>query len=227
MVKIYPDFRLIEIEYELWALGQFLSFMEPQIAYLSDQDRVQTFAQLKESGWDHDEAELQLAAQELSERQDYVVPRFMRGPFVVALWACYEAGVGEVAEFVQHKQGALLGLKELRGDHVLTRSRRYFEAVLAFTLDADDARYARLADLLTIRNSLAHANGQRRAMSTEAWDKLTQALKRQGTPPDDYRGIVILSGEFVRRAFEDVNASLRDLVNRARGGPSLRIEGSA
>ncbi len=109
MPKIHIDFRLTEIEYELWALGQFLEFLEPQIVYLRDQDASRTFAQLRESGWDHDEGEIQLAAQELSERQDYVVPRFMRGPFLVSLWACYEAAVGEVAESSSAKGRKRLG----------------------------------------------------------------------------------------------------------------------
>lgn len=224
MVKIHLDLRLIEIEYELWALGEFLNYMEPQIAHLADQDRVQTFAKLREAGWEHDETEVQLAIQELSERHDYVIPRFMRGPFIVALWACYEAAVSEIAVYRKRQQGATLDLRELRGDNFLTRARRYFDAVLDSALELDEARYHRLADLLAVRNALAHANGQRRGMSFEAWDRLTEILRRHDTPPDEYRGIVVLSAEYVRHAFEDINASARDLVNRARGGPSRRIE---
>ena len=69
MPKFYPDFRFIEIEYELWALEHLLGVLEQQIAYLRDQDPVRTFAELRERGWEHDEGERQLAAQELTERK--------------------------------------------------------------------------------------------------------------------------------------------------------------
>lgn len=219
MAKLNFDLRFIEIEYELWALGQFLKFMEPQIATLQVQDEATTFRQLRESGWDDDEMELQLASQELRERQEFVVPRFMRGPFLVALWACYEAAVTEIASFIQRTKQAGLELSELRGDSLLTRARRYFDAVLLEPLDLDDSRYARLVDLMVIRHSLAHANGQRRAMTPRRWATLSDALTRNGTPADDYRGLVLLSPDYLKAAYSDVNTSLRDLVKRARAMP--------
>src|ERR1043166_7942291 len=130
MTRFSVDLRLIEIEYELWALGQFLEFIEPQIQYLHDQDRIRTFAQLREAGWDHDEAELDLASQEIRERQQYVVPRFMRGPVIVALSACFQAGRTELANYKKRELDAPLSLNEIRAEDYLKQARRYFEAVL-------------------------------------------------------------------------------------------------
>jgi hypothetical protein len=227
MTRFSVDLRLIEIEYELWALGQFLEFIEPQIQYLHDQDRIRTFAQLREAGWDHDEAELDLASQEIRERQQYVVPRFMRGPFIVALSACFQAGLTELANYKKRELDAPLSLNEIRAEDYLKQARRYFEAVLQMPVDLDEARYSRLSDMLLIRNSLAHANGQRRAMSANAWHALTDALKRRCSPADESRGVVILTAEYVKNAYTDVNACLRDLVHRCRGGPAVRKLGPA
>lgn len=219
MSFVRVDFRFMEIEYELWALGQILGLMEKQIQLVQQQDQAQTFAYLREKGWDHDEAEVDLASQELCEKQRYVIPRFVRGPYVVSLWACFEAAILELANYRQHQIGAKLSLGDLRSDTVLKRARRYFEAVLDLPLDQNEARYTRLSDLSLVRNSLAHANGQKHGMSPEAWKLLTGALERQATPPDYDRGFVILSDTYVTAAFEDVNGCVRDLVHRIKGSP--------
>src|SRR5687768_6171751 len=114
MPKIQIDLRFVEIEYELWGLGQFLSFLEPQIQEIIRQDRRNTFADLKKRGWDHDEIEVGLATQELSEREAFIIPRFMRGPFLVSLWACYESALGELANFHRQRISARLAFADVR-----------------------------------------------------------------------------------------------------------------
>jgi hypothetical protein len=214
--RIQIDLRFVEIEYELWALGQFLTFLEPQIKSLGRQDRAKTVRELKRQGWDHDETEISLAFQDLTERQEYVIPRFMRGPFIVSLWACFESSVSEIADHHKKRLHARLGLRDVRADNPLKRGRLYFDTVLRIPLERDNSRYNRLNDLLLVRNALAHANGQQRAMSPAAWKKLRLALARRKTPVNEYRGFVVLSAAFVGQAFSDVNDSLLDLVRRSR-----------
>src|SRR5688572_8272221 len=125
MALINLDWRFIEIEYELWALGHLLGVLEQQVEFLRAQDELKTFAELKERGWDHDGAERQLASQELRDRQDYVIPRFLRGPFVVSLWACYESAVREVAEYYQRKRKVELGVRDVRADNELKLLVKY------------------------------------------------------------------------------------------------------
>ena len=216
MAIIHADFRFIEIEYELWALGHLRTVVEDQVVFLRHQDTQRTFAELRDQGWDHDEGERQLASQELDERQNFVIPRFFRGPFVVSLWASYESAVKEVAEYYQTKRGASLGWRDIRASNVLMQLDKYFHSVLGVPVDDHAERFALLEDLRAIRNAIAHANGKRRAMSDDQWRTVARVLKRRGVPPDEYRGVIILSESFVRDAYEAVNASLRALVGRAR-----------
>lgn len=215
------DLRYVDIEYELWALGQFLELIEPQIKRLQEQDQAKIFEELRQKGWDHDEYELQRASEELHERQNFVIPRFMRGPFLIALWACYEAGVGELADGRRREIGAKLSMQEIRGGDFLGRARRYFDAVLGIPLDTDEARYARLAELSIVRNSLAHANGQQCWMRKGDWECVSGTLARYGAPPGDSRGVIVIPDAYLRRAYDDVNSSLLDLVFRVRGGPAF------
>lgn len=225
MPFIRIDFRYIEIEYELWALGEFLKMVEPQIQFLCEQDPVLTFKELRDKGWDDDEAEVDMALQDIAERRRYVIPRFVRGPFVVALWACFESGILQLAEGGREAIGAKIEMKDQKGGNTLQRTKRYVESVLGIPFDQDRSRYARISDLLRIRNSLAHANGQEHGMEPPKWRLLSEALRRQGTPPDEYRGLVVLSDAYLREAYDDVCGCLRDLVLRIKtlgGKPATR-----
>jgi hypothetical protein len=209
------DLSYVELEYELWALGHMLETIEPAIKELSGQAEAQTLSEIRRQGWDWDDG-AGVAFQELSEKREYVLPRFMRGPFLVALWACFESGVQSVAKQRGLEVDARIGLAELKGDSFLKRARRYFEAILDLPLDEDRGRYDRLVDLYRIRCALAHANGMREGMSPQEWGKLEATLERRGMKPDETRGMVIPTQEYVECAYSDVNGSLLDLVTRAR-----------
>lgn len=210
------DFRYAATAYEIWALGHMLEVIEPAMESLSNQDETQTLAELESGGWAHDDAEVDLAFQDIREKRDYVLPRFMRGPFIVSLWACFESGVQAVARQMHDEGNTPIALRELRGDSFIARSRRYFEAILEMPLDDDDARYARLVDVYRVRNAMAHANGSRESMAPEQWADLERVLAPHGVEFDDARGVIVLSRAYVEAAYADVAASLRSLVARAR-----------
>ena len=84
-------------------------------------------------------------------------------------------------------------------------------------------RLARISDLYEFRNALAHANGQFRALTPGKSKALDALLSRYPTNEVE-QGYFIPSAEYVAAAFGDVDASLRDLVHRVRGGPAVRIE---
>jgi hypothetical protein len=210
-----PD-TYTEIEYELWALGHMLGIIEPAIAKIAADDKAETLADLKANRRDQDASAVQFALDEVRERRDAVLPRFMRGPFIVALWACFEFGVQMVAAGVQHANNIPIALCELRGESFLKRAERYFDALLNVKVDKDSDRLTRLADMYRIRCALAHSNGSRSGVSKKEWVRLCEALRRLNLQPDEQRGFVILTEHYVRTAFDDVNGSLVALVAQAR-----------
>ncbi len=212
------DFRFVEVEWELWALGQYLSLLEPQIAQLGKEAETRAYAKLAPG--ETDEGEISLASSEAYEMQEKVIPRFMRGPFLVAVWACFEAAVAHIADQMRKDLGVDLWFGELRGEHFLDRARRYFTAVLRSPFDDDASRYARLCDLQRVRNSLAHSNGQRAAMSDDAWKKLVEALKRNGVTIENHEDALILTAEYTKAAYADAEGCLRCLIERGRKSPS-------
>lgn len=221
MPHISFDMRFVENEYDLWALGEFHSVIEPQLQYLRDQDRVRAMAELAEQGAADDEA-WALAHQELDERAEHVLPRFFRGPFIVALWAAYESTLVNVADRLAEAREKTLRLADIRGGNLLDRARKYFDGYLDFPLDADAARTRRIADLYQIRNTLVHGNGQLRSRSREQRKILSKVLARYPTLSTE-RDTLLISAEYTRDILRDVDQSARDLVLRARGRPAVIV----
>jgi hypothetical protein len=208
------DLRFVDIEYELWALGHMLRVIEPAIEYLNEADERQTLSELEEAGLEVDEADRDLAWQDVHEKREHVLPRFMRGPLLVAIWAAYESGVTTVADIRAREMGTTLLLKHLR-EGFFERAQRYYGAVLGMPLDDDGQRRERLASLYAVRNAFAHANGRKDTMPADRWDELKRTLAPSQI--SDWRGTLVPSHYFVAEAYDDVAASLRSLVSRAKG----------
>ncbi len=221
MTRLHLDFRFVGIERELWALEQFLRVVEPQIGYLRDQDRIRTEAALREARYKWEDPETQEAFQDLDERAESVFPRFLRAPFLISLWACYESAIFEIAAERGQALSSKLRLRDIRGDDFLDGAQRYFDAVLGELLEEDPVRLRTLADLLVIRNILAHANGQARLISPERLRNLKLVLARHPSVvlDDDY---LRPSPDLLTTCYAAVEGSLRALVNRIRGGPAVR-----
>jgi hypothetical protein len=213
-VKI--DLRYAAIEYELWALGHMLSVIEPAIERLSQEGETEILERLRRDGWEDDEAERQFAWQDISEIQEHVLPRFMRGPFVVALWACFEASVRAVARTMQAEAQSPKSLDDLRKPKFPLRARSYFKEQFNLALDEDDARFERLSDLYAVRNGLAHTNGLREGMTPREWTGLHDALARSGTEASAFPLAVVLTRDYVEQAYGDVIECLRSLLARVR-----------
>jgi hypothetical protein len=209
------DLRYVAVEYELWGLGQVLQVLEATIDRLAQEDEAATIAALREAGATIDDGDVDIAYQDIAEKRNYVLPRFVRGPFVIALWATFESLIQAIARERAKATNAPLVMSQLRGD-VIARATLYFDAILRLRLDNDPSRLNRLRDLYQVRNALVHANGNKEAMSKQGWHDLATTLLRNGVSVDGYRGLVVLPPEFVGRAFVDVSSSLRDLVARAR-----------
>lgn len=210
------DFRFVEIEYELWALANMLETIEPAMDVLAKEHADVILGDLECAGWSHDEAEVGIALQHISEIRDYVLPRFMRGPFVVALWACFESGVNAVASQKWSEGHASIRIQDVQGRTFLDRAKLYYNKLLSFPLDEDQSRLARLSDLYLIRCALAHSNANREGMGENQWSKLKDAASRQKLEVDESRGMLVLGEEYVRSAFVDVDECLRALLARAR-----------
>lgn len=220
MSRFTFDLRFVFIERELSALGDFLTIIEPQVKFLSDQDNVRTRAGWKEKGYKWEDADLQLELQELDERITNVFPRLLRNPFLVSVWATYENGVSEIANNLAQTGDVANPFTRKRDDNFIDAASKYFSGTLHRPLDVDAGRLDRLRTLVLLRNVIAHSNGEQRSMQPARRKAVIALLNHQpaiGTLADYF----IASAEYVASAYADVAGSLRSLILDVRG-PAVR-----
>ena len=97
-IKITPEWRLLDPRVDLDALGRYLDTVEHQLALLQDQWKARLTADLTDAPEDSDWLWHEF---EMTEAH---VTRSLRGGFIMSLWASYESGILEVADFLQKKK---------------------------------------------------------------------------------------------------------------------------
>jgi len=209
------DLRYVEIEYELWAVREFLNVVEVQLAHLRDQAEVATRAATEGRGLDWEDGEVQMKFQELYEKAEYIFPRYVRGPAVITLCAAYESAVLEIAAFLERQRKLQVSLRSRRDGSFLDRARKHYALVLSLPLDTDPSRLARLADLYEFRNWLAHVNGRLDSVSPARRPHFRDLVRRHPENVID-RDWLMVDAKYLEAAYADVDASVRDLIARAR-----------
>ena len=101
---IRPEWRLLDPRVDLEALEIYLTTVEQQLAFLRNQWRIRLTADLKDAS-NKDESDWLWHESRVRET---LVTRSLRGGFIMSLWASYESGVLEVADFLKDKKGLRL-----------------------------------------------------------------------------------------------------------------------
>ena len=217
MGKITIDFRFSEINYELWALSEYLEFMERHLPNLSETERKRILSSVY-SNLNHDNGEIQLAYQIADDIETSVLPRHFRAPFVISLWSVFEAAIREISEYIQEKQNQSLGLNDIRGDF-LSRVEKYYHHVLQYEICIDGTSWEQIKIIALVRNIFAHANGRKSAIEKGTWNRLENWINENGGLHID-GDFVIPSAAFVRNSYNVIFSLLDDLMNRVKTGYS-------
>ena len=213
MVKIDLDFRLLDVSLELYALEEYLDTMEKQIDHIAASEKLNLEAAIRNQKITPDDPEWHFEHQGYDNRVDFLLPRFFRGPFLVSLYAVYEASVTEIARLLQKGQCLGISIDDLRGDDFLDRAKKYYKHILNFEVCADNSAWQQIKMLSEVRNAIAHTNGRIEMLREKAkknilnWEK-----KRIGI--DTNGGYIVVDRGFVERTFSKVQSSLKDLVQR-------------
>lgn len=139
-----------------------LDLVESQVVYLQKSHRLQVDAYIKKGKLTPEDPEWHMALQDHYHWIDFLLPRFLRGPFLVFLYAVYESMVTEAADVMRDRVSESRRLAEYGAKNLgfLQRAAKYYREVLAFDLCLDPTTWERLDALCELRNALAHANGR-------------------------------------------------------------------
>ena len=206
------DFRLLEISAELYALEDHLRLIEGEIVRIQKDEQLRVDSYMKKEGLCPDEPEWHAAQQEYDHYIDFLLPRFFRGPFLVALYAVYESAVTEIARLIQGKKGQKITINDLKGDF-LQRAEKYYKHILEFDLYSEQKVWRRVKMLSELRNAFAHVNGRLEMLNKKSRETI-QKWERQNLGISTYYGYVICEARTVEDIFDTVRASLEDLVAR-------------
>lgn len=211
MANIFLDFRLLDLSIELHALEDHLQIIENHVKELArlEEERVSVLA--RENNWDFDDPEFDFARQECNHRIQFLFPRIFRGPFLVTLYAVFEAGVTEISRLIQSRQKRKLSINDLKGDF-LDRATKYFKHIIEFDLPMD-SKWQHIRRLSEIRNALAHTNGRIDLLNANVRDKIHK-WENDGTGIYTDMNFILVNEEFANKTFLDVNAYLRSLIER-------------
>ena len=193
-MKIKLDFRLLEVSMELSTLEKHLELIEAQIERGQKEAWSSREAKTMELEPD-DEAEWSFIVQEYDYQVGFVLPRVLRNPFLVSLFAVYESAVTEIAKAMQRKKGVGISIDGLKGDF-LQRSKNYYEHVLQFQLTLSNDIWQRLMLLSDLRNAIAHTNGRLDIISSRTRQRI---LKSEGAKEE--LGCLVVEGAFLKETF--------------------------
>lgn len=207
------DFRLIDSLVELDMLGEHLQLIEENVERGDATARKVAETRIREESLNPDDPEWHIVWQAYSDRTD-CLPRIFRGPFLVILYAVFEATVTEVAGLIQSKQSQEISITDLRGGF-LSRAQKYYKHILEFELYSDNSVIRCVSMLSELRNALVHANGRVELVNRKSRDRI-RGWEREhpGISTDD--GYVIFDAGIVDEMYQAVRGSLEDLIARYR-----------
>lgn len=199
--------RLFGVSVELSILEEHLELIEEQIrrgvteAECRLKDEIRGLTPDDEDSWD-------LPHQKYRYQVEVTLPRILRNPFLVSLFAVYESSVKTIAELVQEEKRQKSSLDDESGNF-LKRAKRYYKHVLHFDLSTDNERWKQLKILFDLRNAIAHTNGRYEAIEKK---RRCRIMKQKGVR--EYLGFIMVSETFLRKTVKLVKEDLEDLLER-------------
>lgn len=219
------DFRLSDAEAELEMLAEHLQLIENHIERIQKEERREFDRKVEEIGKTYKCANL--TAELIEERRveeeiaskEYELrindpPLFLRGPFLVSLYAVYESVVTEIACLIRDKQSQQIKIDDLRGNF-LERAKKYYKHILHFDLYSNEKAWQQIKRLSDLRNAFAHANGRVDRLNRKSKEKIEKwnGQKKIGISITIF-GHVICEADIVADIFGVVRDSLKDLIKR-------------
>jgi len=207
------DLRFAGIEAALFVVLRHLETVEIQLPQVAESERERL--QNEELSGVNDDYEYHDIKRWIDDFVENVLPRLYRSPILVELWAVFESGIVEIAEYLQKEQGHSISVHDLRSNNDFERAKKYYERVLHFPLLTIDDINERLHMLLLVRNAVAHCNGrievikEDRLRQIRAWEKKYGEISADG----DY---LSFTAAFLEKMAQAVKASLEDLIGRVK-----------
>lgn len=169
-----------------------------------------------EDGTHPDDASIDMY--ELEVQVTHLLPKVLRGGFLLALWSTLEACTKDLAAYAGRESGKAVPKGLFRYGSFLDSSQQAFTEILGIDAFASDAERAGLARLGRVRAALVHHNGNVEGLPEDLRDGHLAALEAEGLylEKDLHHRYFVPTSEYVERNLALVDAHLRGLADRVQ-----------
>jgi len=220
--RIEIDFRFVELQYELWALDAYRETLEEQIEVLRRNKKADVLAQLEKDGLTPDDPEYHSEYEMVYTLVDEIVPRFYRGPYLVALYGIFESAIEEMAGYIATQKGIALRLRDISGRTARERWSKYYSHVLDYEIGINESTWTKIEELRELRNAISHCNGRLSLLNPNLADKIRGWVAEKRGITTDYE-FLLLSKEYLESAAVLVVSTIETMVERVKGDTSLEV----
>ena len=130
---------------------------ENAIDHQAAQHRLRVKASMNSADLHPDDVEMEMYVLDTTTKE--LFPRVFRGGFLVSLWALYESGTKDLAEYTRRELKLPFGLQDLRAGDFLGQTEKYFRSTLQLEPYPDKAVRRRIEMVRDFRNTIAHHDG--------------------------------------------------------------------
>ncbi len=209
-----PDYPGLRIAGAFVELNKYLDKLAEVVPYAQDQEIVRLRVEIKRQALSLGMADLKDKIEEVKWVAEELVPRFFMGAFAVALAATYESAVTEVADYVCAKARAKLKISDLREPSTHKKINLYLESVIGDSYALGSELKNRLDELSSVRNCIAHANGNLANSKNANRLKDLQAFAGTGRGVSIKDNYLVVSERFARQYLEHAANALNVLLNQ-------------
>jgi len=214
------DLRLLDVSLELEVMKDYLQLVEKQIGEIKAVHKYRLDAELRKNSILVGDPEYDGAIQDYEFDFEFLIPRFFRGAFIVALYSIYEAAITEIANLMREREPSIIPFRKIRVKNggFLKRAEKYFKDYLKFNLCSDSNAWDKIEMLADIRHAIAHTNGRIEMINQNGKEKIMR-WERQKIGIDSFHGYLVFEAKILQDFFSAVSFSINDLVKRYKQLP--------
>lgn len=200
------DFRYpgIEIKVELIVLQAYLSQIENGVKSVCESYISAEMKKYSDSDFHEYQHVYQIAEDEM--------PRIIRIPFIVTIYAIFENSVARLLDYAKMKEEKELSLKDINGKSPISTQNKYMKHVLGYEYQFSNKIMRDIGQINTVRNYIAHCNGNIGSLSEDKIKKL-KSISGKVVGLSIEQDVIDISYQYLESSMHTIESSLRELMS--------------
>lgn len=206
MGMLNMDFRYpgIEIKVELIALQAYLSQIENGVKSVCTSYISAEMKKYSDSDYHEYQHVYQIAEDEM--------PRIIRIPFIVTIYAIFENSVARLLDYAKMKEEKELCLKDINWKSPISIQNKYMKHVLGYEYQFSNKTMQDIGQINTVRNYIAHCNGNIGFLSEDKIEKLKN-ISEKVVGLSIESDVIDISYQYLESSMHTIESSLRELMS--------------